>query len=86
VGNGDRGVGVAAGVGVEIRVVGVAIDIGGEVELAATVGVGEENSTGSKVEVGNSVARERATGKSARLQASRKMVKISRAGNRDIAC
>jgi hypothetical protein len=74
------------GVGVETMKVGVKVGRGVAVELTTVVGVGEENLTGSKVEVGNRVARDWAMGKSARLQASRKMVKTSRAGNRDIAC
>ena len=79
-------VGEADGVGVEIMKVGVKVGRGVAVELATVVGVGEENLTGSKVEVGNRVARDWPMGKSVRLQASRKMIKTSRAGNRDIAC
>jgi hypothetical protein len=88
VGGGSDGskVGEADDVEVEARIVGVKVGRGIAVEPGITVGVGEENLTGNKVEVGRSVALELTAGKSARPQASRKMVKTNRAGNRDIAC
>ena len=84
VGDGGSGVGVAEGTDFAKMISGVNVGKRVGVELAISVGVGEENFTGISVGVGSGVARELATGKSARLQASRTMVNVSKVETRVI--
>jgi len=95
VGDGGSGVGVAGGVGgggggggggMGVAKMLSGVDVGKRVgvKLAISVGVGEENFTGISVGVGSGIVREFVPIRSARLQAIRKMVKISKAGNRNM--